>query len=141
MKTNVSTDQQSSDTSGILESYIYSSYKMSIADFIGYLANKYISDGYQKEIFLKKGVWLKVRLNYIAGKILTSKSKSTFSPKEIRDCIREELIPSISTLNDASFSGLILTQDVHDTAKEEYNNGYPCLKKVSRGVYKFIGFT
>jgi hypothetical protein len=63
-----------------------------------------------------------------------------FQPKEIRDVIREKLIPSISVINDASFSGLILTQDVNDKAKEEYNNGYPCLNKVSKGFYEFIGF-
>jgi hypothetical protein len=57
---------------------------------------------------------MKVRLNYIAGSILASRGKSTFSPKEIRNFIRGELIPTISFINDASLSSLILTQDVHD---------------------------
>jgi len=83
---------------------------------------------------------MKVRLNYIAGLIFSSRGKDIFTPKEIRNLVCAELIPSISNMNDTSLSSLILTQDVHDKAKKVYNNGYPCLKKVSRGNYKFIGF-
>ena len=123
-----------------LENYIQASYKMTPDEFSYYLAEKYINDIYQKEIFLRKGVWLKVRLNYIAALILTSQGKKLFSPKEIREMVGKELIPSISSLDDQTLSGMILTQDVHKKAKILYNNGYYCLEKVSRGAYKFIGF-
>jgi hypothetical protein len=140
MTANKTTNKEQLYNSRILEFYIYSSYHMSLDDFSQFLASKYISDIYQKEIFLKKGVWLKVRLNYIVGLILTSRGNNSFTPKDIREIIRVEIIPSIYRMNDASLSGLILTQDVHDTAKKEYNNGYPCFKKEGRGIYKFIGF-
>jgi hypothetical protein len=123
-----------------LENYVYISYKMTLDEFSSYLANKYINDIYQKEIFLKRGVWMKVRLNYIAGLILTIKGKDFFTPKELREIVVEEIIPSISSLDDLTLSGLILTQDVHEGANKLYNNGYFCLKKISRGTYKFIGF-
>lgn len=124
-----------------LEHYIDAHYKMTLDIFAKYLADKYIIDGFQKEVFLKKGVWLKVRLNYIAGLLLSSRGKGIFTPKEIREIICNELIPLISRINDASLSGQILTQDVHDKAKREYNNGYPCLKKEGNGIYSFIGFS
>lgn len=129
-------------TAGInsLEYYVYISYKMTLDEFSSYLANKYINDIYQKEIFLKRGVWMKVRLNYIAGLILTIKGKDFFTPKELREIVVEEIIPSISSLDDLTLSGLILTQDVHEGANKLYNNGYFCFKKISRGAYKFIGF-
>jgi hypothetical protein len=138
---NETTNKEYTNNQRVLESYIFSSYKMSVADFTRYLADKYITDDHQKEIFLRKGIWLKVHLNYIAGLILTSRGKSIFSPKEVREIVRVELIPSIYRMNDGSLSGLILTQDVHDKAKKEYNNGYPCLKKIERGKYQFIRFS
>ncbi len=113
---------------------------MSMNEFSSFVAEKYISNSEQKGIFLKDGVWMKVRLNYIAGLILTAGGKTVFTPKEIRTIIRKEVIPSISDLDDNSLSGLILTQDVHKYAKREYNNGFYCLEKTGRGQYKFIGF-
>lgn len=128
--------------SGILalENYIYTAYKMTPDEFASYLAGKYISDIRQKETFLRKGVWLKVRLNYIAALIMTSHGKKIFSPKEIRETVIKEILPSISSLDDQTLSGIILTQDVHNKAKILYNSGYYCLEKVSRGAYKFLGF-
>lgn len=123
-----------------LENYVNNSYRMTLDEFSVYLANKYINDIYQKEIFLKQGVWMKVRLNYIAGLILTLKGKYSFTPKELREIVVQEIIPSISSLDDLTLSGLILTQDVHEGANKLYNNGYFCLMKISRGKYKFIGF-
>lgn len=124
----------------ILERYIYESYKKTLVQFSEYLGDKYIEDEDQRKTFMKKGVWLKVRLNYIAGLLLTQSGEEIFTPKRIREFIRTDLIPSIYQINDASLSGLILTQDVHDGAKTEYNNGYFCLRKIDRGKYKFIGF-
>lgn len=138
--TNETTNNEFTNSEKVLEPYIFSSYLMSADDFTSYLAEKYISDRHQKEIFLRKGVWLKVRLNYIAALILTQSDNAIFTPKEIREIVRQILIPSIYRMNDSNLSGLILTQDVHDNAKKEYNNGYPCLRKIGRGQYKFIGF-
>jgi hypothetical protein len=135
-----SNDMESSNPTRILEKYIDESYKKTLNEFSEYLAYKYIEDKNQREIFMQKGVWLKVRLNYIAGLLLTQRGEEIFTPKEIREIVRTDLIPSIYQINDASFSGLILTQDVHENAKTEYNNGYTCLRKVDRGKYKFIGF-
>jgi len=124
----------------IMEKYIYDDYKTSIEDFSKYLSDKYINDSKQKEIFLREGVWLKVRLNYVAGLLLTSRGMDIFSPKDIREVIRKDLIPSLSKVDDGSLSSLILTEDVHRTAKIKYNKGYTCLEKVSRGNYRFVGF-
>lgn len=122
-----------------IESYIFSSWKKSPENFIKQLADDYITDPNQKEIFSRKGVWMKVHLNYIAGLILTKKGIAIFTPQDIRDVVRK-LIPTINETPDSDLRGMILTQDVHDTAKREYNNGYPCLRRIGRARYKFIGF-
>lgn len=122
-----------------LDFYVFVSYNLSMQDFVKYLSDKYISDKSQRELFLLKGVWMKVRLNYIAGLILTIRGRDTFTPKDIRGIIREELIPSISIMDDQRLSSIVLTQDVHDKAKKEYNNGHPCLKSIGDGTYRFIG--
>jgi hypothetical protein len=57
----------------VLDRYIYDCYKKSVKEFTEYLATKYIADGFQREVFLNKGVWLKVRLNYIAAEKITKK--------------------------------------------------------------------
>lgn len=124
-----------------IDSYISDYHNMSNEEFMLYLANEYIIDEYQKNIFLSEGVWTKVRLNYIAGLLLSQRNTLIFTPKEIREIIREEIIPSISELNDEVLSSLILTSDVHFDAKQEYNNGYPCLAKIGHGKYKFLGFS
>lgn len=125
----------------ILENFVFNHYKLSIEEFSKLLADRYITDVSQKEIFLRKSVWQKVRLNYIAGLVLNKNGIELFTPKDIRDVIRRELIPSLSDFNDVSLSSLILTQDVHRSAKFEYNNGYTCLEKIKRGKYKFVGFS
>jgi len=79
-------------------------------------------------------------LNYIAALILSSQGKKIFSPKEIRETVIKELLPSISSIDGQTLSGMILTRDVHKKAKILYNNGYYCLEKVGRGAYKFLGF-
>jgi hypothetical protein len=123
-----------------LDNLISEYYNMTNIELMAKLSEKYIHEKKQKDIFLKEGVWTKVRLNYIAGLILTKRGFREFSPKEIREIIREEIIPSTDAISDSILAGLILTQDVHVDAKEEYNNGYPCLKKVEHGKYIFIGF-
>lgn len=103
------------------------------------LADKYIDDQKQREIFKHPGVWKKVKLNYLAGCILKARGVYDFSPLMIRKVICE-LIPPLLNLEDDALSGIVLTQDVHLQAPKEYNNGYPCLKKVGRGKYEFVGF-
>ncbi|MFZ2455712.1 MAG: hypothetical protein WAX07_04485 [Candidatus Altiarchaeia archaeon] len=122
-----------------IEKYIIKDYGLSVEEFMKQLANQYIDDDTQKNIFLSSGVWTKVRLNYLASLILSSRGREFFSPKEIMEVIREELIPSLSEIEDQRLSGWILTQDVHKDSKSEYNNEYYCLEKVSHGQYKFIG--
>lgn len=125
----------------ILAGCILKSHNKSVAEFSEFIAEKYIENEEQKETFLKDGVWMKIRLNYIAGLILTAKGKALFSPKEIRDILREELIPSLKEFNDSTLSGMLLTSDVHiQAANPKWHNGYPCLEKVGNGQYRFIGF-
>ena len=124
----------------ILEKHIMKFYNMNSSDFAKHLAHKYIKDTYQKSIFVSQGVWMKVQLNYIAGLILHQEGRDFFSPKEIRTVIRTELIPSLINIRDKQLSGMILTQDVHKTSKQEYNNGHYCLERIERGRYRFVGF-
>ncbi len=122
-----------------IEKFIYEYHDMSVPEFMEYLASQYIENETQKNLFLSSGVWTKVRLNYIAGLILKGRGRETFSPKEIREVICEELIPSLSEIEDSQLSSLILTQDVHKDSNSKYNNGYYCLENVDRGQYRFIG--
>lgn len=95
----------------LIEAHIFKSYQMNKDEFTTYLADKYITDDQQKEIFLSKDVWLKVKLNYIAGLILTQNGKVVFSPKDIRELL-SSIIPSLSEISDNQLSGCLLTQDV-----------------------------
>lgn len=125
----------------ILEHHIWNSYKMDIDEFSQYLANKYIKDKRQREIFLKKGVWTKVRFNYIGGLLITQQGKEIFKPKEIREILIDQILPSLSEIPDSQLSGMLLTQDVHlNPTDPKWHNGYPCLQKIDRGKYKFVGF-
>jgi len=125
----------------ILNNHILKSHNKSVSEFTVELSNKYITDDRQKEIFLQDGVWMKVRLNYIGGLILSKRGKTIFSPKDIRDVVREELIPSLKEIDDGQLSGMLLTQDVHfNTVSPKWHNGYPCLENVGRGQYRFLGF-
>jgi len=126
----------------IIENHIHKSYNKSIEEFSEYLADRFTTDKRQKEIFLRKGVWLKVKLNYIAGLLLKERGQEIFTPKDIRDIIREEIITSLTEIDDSQLSGMLLTSDVHKNAVDpRWHNGYPCLEKISKGHYKFIGFT
>lgn len=64
-----------------------------------------------------------------------------FTPADIRGVVKSKILPALSQIDDSQLAGLILTQDVHTIAKPEYHNGYPCLLKVGRGLYKFVGFS
>lgn len=123
-----------------LNEHISESHNMSNDEYMDKLSRKYIEDKNQRKIFMKDGVWTKVRLNYIAGLILTIRGIDVFTPKDLREIIKHELIPSLEKLDDKILAGLILTNDVHTEAKMEYNNGYTCLEKIGFGKYKFIGF-
>lgn len=102
------------------------------------LAEKYIQDPHQKEIFLTKATQYKMWANYIAALILSNKGYKEF---HITD-IRRELRTMLSDLYDGKGtkeSGL-LTQDMAYTSNHHY--GYPCLERVNGkpGYYRFIGF-
>jgi len=110
-------------------------------EFTKYLADKYIKDDNQRAIFLSKGVWLKVRLNYIGGLLLKEEGRERyfFTPKDIREILRRE-IPLLNEMSDSKLSGCLLTSDVCTTAPDPYwHNGFPCLENVGYGKYKFIG--
>lgn len=130
---------QCNGKSNSIEHIIQRHYNMSADQLLDKLADKYINDSNQCKIFKSSGVWQKVKFNYLAGYILTQSNRYVFSPLEIREVICE-LIGPIGELEDNSLSGIVLTQDVHLQAKREYNNGYPCLEKMGRGKYKFVGF-
>ncbi len=123
-----------------LNEYIELYYKMSNEEYMNKISKEYIEDKKQREIFMQDGVWTKVRLNYIAGLILTRRGINVFAPKDLQEIVRQELIPSLKCLNNDKLASLLLTQDVHIGAKTKYNNGYPCLEKVGHGEYKFVGF-
>lgn len=102
------------------------------------LADKYIKDSLQKEIFLTKATQYKMWVNYIAGLILTNKGYKEF---HITD-IRHELMNLLGNLYDerGAKESSLLTQDMAHTSN--WHCGYPCLKKVvgKPGYYTFIGF-
>ncbi len=124
----------------IIEPHIFKSFGINIDEFANYLADKYIVDNQQKEIFLSEGVWLKVRLNYIGGLILKLEGKEIFSPKDIRAVLKSKVITSLSEISDKQFSGCLLTQDVClDAPNPKWHNGFPCLERVAVGKYRFIG--
>lgn len=130
-------EHSDSNNNQIIKSHILKTYE-SVEEFMRVLAENYITDNHQKEVFLKDGVWLKTKLNYIGAMLLSSRGKEIFTPKDIRNIIRTEIIPSLSEISDGRLSGMILTSDVHKDS--EWHRGYPCLQQIERGKYKFIGF-
>ena len=126
----------------IIEPHILKSYNMDIDEFSRYLAEKYIFDKRQKKIFLDEEMRTNVKLNYVAGLLLKQRGKEVFTPLDIREIIRNEIIPSISEISDRQLSGILLTSDLRiDLGITKWNNGYPCLDQIRRGFYKFIGFS
>lgn len=125
----------------VLEPHIFDYYKMNIDKFTQYLADKYIVDAQQKQIFLGKDVWLKVKLNYIAGLILKTNGKEIFAPKDIREVLCQDIIPSLTEISSKQLNGCIITQDLCPNSPDpKWHNGFPCLEKVDNGKYRFIGF-
>jgi len=102
------------------------------------LAEQYILDPRQKEIFLTKATRYKMWANYIAGLILASESYSEFHITDIRRVLRK-LLGNLYDGPGARESSL-LTQDMADTSNWHF--GYSCLQKINgkRGYYRFIGF-
>jgi hypothetical protein len=103
------------------------------------LADKYIKDSQQKEIFLTKATQYKMWANYIAGLILSNRGYREF---HITD-VRRELKNLLGDLYDGAGAkeSALLTQDMAETSNWHF--GYPCLRKVDgkRGYYTFIGFS
>lgn len=101
------------------------------------LANKYIKNPEEKEIFLNEATHFKLWANYIAALVLTQRGKKTFAPKDIKIILKEELIPKHFGGPGAA-EGSLLTQDTEINSNHHY--GYPSLERVSREKYKFVGF-
>lgn len=113
--------------------------KTSLKEIRNQLADKYIQDPQQKEIFFTKATQYKMWANYIAGLILTKKENyNEFHITDIRRVLRELLGGLYNGLGAKESS--LLTQDMADTSNWHFE--YPCLKKVrgKRGYYIFIGF-
>ena len=102
------------------------------------LADKYIQNPQQKEIFLTKATQYKMWANYIGGLILTHENQKEFHITDIRRVLRR-LLANLYDGPGAKESAL-LTQDMADTSNWHF--GYPCLQKVEgkRGYYRFTGF-
>lgn len=99
-------------------------------EFAKYLADKYIIDDQQKEIFLRKEVWLKMKLNYIGGLILKIEGKEIFFPKDIREILCKRVIPSLCEISDNQLSGCLITSDVSTSAANpKWHNGFHVWKK------------
>lgn len=102
------------------------------------LADKYIQNSEQREIFLTKATQYKMWANYIAGLILSNEGYKEFHLTDIR-LVLKRLLGVLYNGPEAKESGL-LTQDMAETSNWHF--GYPCLQKVDgkRGYYTFIGF-
>ena len=102
------------------------------------LADKYIEDSQQREIFLTKATQYKMWANYIAGLILTNRGYREFHITDIRQVLRS-LLGDLYDGPGAKEAGL-LPQDMAYTAN--WHSGYPCLQRVDgkRGYYTFHGF-
>ena len=100
------------------------------------LANEYIEDPYQKDIFLNKAIQFKNWANYIAALVLVKQGYKSFSAKDIRKMLRK-IMPNHFGRPGARETSL-LPQDVE--INSSYNNGLPCLKRISKGEYEFVGF-
>ncbi len=102
------------------------------------LADKYIHDPLQKEIFLSKATQYKMWANYIAGLILDNENYKEFHITDIRRVLKQ-LLGKLYDGPGAKESAL-LTQDMADTSNWHF--GYPCLRRAEgkRGYYRFIGF-
>jgi len=103
------------------------------------LADEYIQDPEQKEIFLTKATQFKIWANYISALILTNDGYEEFHIKDIRRVLKR-LLGDLYDGPGAKVSGL-LTQDVEYDSNWHF--GYPCLKRVpgKRGYYSFAGFS
>ena len=102
------------------------------------LANQYIDDPEQKEIFLNKATRYSMWANYIAGLILNSKKYKEFHVTDIR----RELKHLLGNLYDGpgARESSLLTADMAYTSN--WHSGNPCLEKVDgkKGYYRFKGF-
>jgi hypothetical protein len=101
------------------------------------LADKHITDSVQKSIFLNKATEFKQWANYIAALVLTNNGRETFSQKDIRKVLQNQLIPDHFGKPGAQKSSL-LTADVE--IDSDFHHGSPCLKRIARNRYQFVGF-
>ena len=100
------------------------------------LADKHIDDPYQKDVFLHKATQFKNWANYIGALILMKRGYRTFSAEDIKKVLRE-ILPNHFGKHGAKEAGL-LTHDVEVNSR--YHNGLPCLKRMTKGEYEFVGF-
>jgi len=102
------------------------------------LAERYITDPVQKNIFLCQATQFKQWANYIAGLVLTREGKEEFSPTEIREILKNKLIPNHFNSPGASKKSL-LTHDME--INSDYHSDLPCLQRITGTArYKFVGF-
>jgi|GEM_PF-6542852 hypothetical protein len=99
------------------------------------LAEKYIDDSFQKDIFLSKANKFTQWANYIAALILTKDGKNEFTPSDIRGKLKE-ILGDLYNKPGAKVSGF-LTADVE--INSNHHKKYPSLEKTDKG-YKFVGF-
>ena len=102
------------------------------------LADKYIHNPHQREIFLTKATQYKMWANYIAGLILTNEHYQEFTTTDIRRVLKRVLGALYG--GPGARESALSTRDMTDTAHAHC--GYPCLQKVNggKGYYRFIGF-
>lgn len=102
------------------------------------LAELYIADPVQKDIFLHQATQFKQWANYIAALVLTIEGKEEFNPIEIGEILRNKLIPNHFNRLGAKKSSL-LTQDME--INSDYHSGLPCLQRIEGTTrYRFVGF-
>lgn len=102
------------------------------------LADLYITDPVQKDIFLHRATQFKQWANFIAGLVLTREGKEEFSLTEIQEILKNKFIPNHFNRPGASENSL-LTHDME--INSDYHSGLPCLQRIAGTTrYKFVGF-
>lgn len=102
------------------------------------LADLYITDPVQKDIFLHRATQFKQWANYIAGLVLTREGEKEFRPRDIKEILRNKLIPNHFNRSGAKETSL-LTQDME--INSGYHAGLPCLQRVEGSTrYRFVEF-
>ena len=100
------------------------------------LADEYIEDAEERYFYLhtdKFNEWA----NYIAGLVLTRQGKKRFTVKDIRVILQDQLIPHHYGQSGAQENQLKTDKVEIDS---ENKSQFPCLQRISRGMYRFLGY-